>query len=154
VIAKFGIVKAKHFQRNISRQRRKADAGRNSVRTDRIEHRHAFDRPVRVKVVLRSRRVEGIDGLLVARTGGFRTGSNRRIDAIMIPRDVEPLLARLTLNSRCANKSGQRAGRIRAAGKSHDVNLVAVLVTFHKRLIGVLDDLLQPEPDRSPQQVF
>ena len=50
-----------------------------------------------MKVVLRSRRVKAIDGLLVARTRGFRAGSNRRIDAIMIPRDVESLLAWLAL---------------------------------------------------------
>src|ERR1700722_7529881 len=31
MIAKFGIVEAKHFQRDVSRQRRKADTGRNSV---------------------------------------------------------------------------------------------------------------------------
>jgi len=31
MIAKFGIVESKHFQRNVSRQRREADTGRNSV---------------------------------------------------------------------------------------------------------------------------
>jgi hypothetical protein len=72
----------------------------------------------------------------------------------MIPCDVKPLLARLTLNSRCANKSGKRTSRIGATGKSHNVNLIAVLVIFHKSLVGVLNDLLQPEPDRSPQQMF
>src|SRR5580704_7715375 len=66
MIAKFGIVEAKYFQRNISRQRRKADTGRNTVRTDRIEHRHAFDRPVRMNVVSRGCRVKAVEGLLVA----------------------------------------------------------------------------------------
>src|SRR3984885_2547082 len=110
VFAKLGVVEAEDFERNIARQRSKADAGRNSVRTDGIEHRHAFDGPVRVKVVARSRRVKAVDGLLVARTGGFCTGSNRRIDAVMVPGDIEPLLAELTLNSRCANQSGQGTG--------------------------------------------
>jgi len=71
----------------------------------------------------------------------------------MVPSDVESLLAWLTLNSRCANKSGKRTGRIGATGKTHDVDLVAMLVIFYKSLISVPDDLLQPEPDRSPQHV-
>jgi hypothetical protein len=107
-----------------------------------------------VNGILRGRLIEAIDGFLVARTRRLHTGANRRIDAVVAPRDVEPLLARGALDSGGADQPGKRAGGIGAAGKSQNIDFIALCVIVHDGLIGVLNDLLQPNSDGPAEQVL
>lgn len=72
----------------------------------------------------------------------------------MGPRSLKYVGILPTLYSRSTDKAGQGACRIRAAGKTEDVDFVIGFIVVDNKFVDLLNDLLETQPDRSAEELL